>query len=106
MKHIVIVAAKRTPFGRFRGALAELSPVELAVVAGNAALAGIDCTLIGQVILGNVLAAGHGMNVARQVAIKLGLPVETPAATVNIETVREITHLDDRVAHLISWELE
>ena len=84
MKHIVIVAAKRTPFGRFRGALAELSPVELAVVAGNAALAGIDCTLIDQVILGNVLAAGHGMNVARQVAIKLGLPVETPALTVNM----------------------
>ena len=84
MKRIVIVAAKRTPFGRFRGALAELSPVELAVVAGNAALAGIDRTLIDQVILGNVLAAGHGMNVARQVAIKLGLPVETPASTVNM----------------------
>lgn len=84
MKRIVIVAAKRTPFGRFRGALAALSPVELAVVAGNAALAGIDLTLIDQVILGNVLAAGHGMNVARQVAIKLGLPVETSALTVNM----------------------
>ena len=84
IKRIVIVAAKRTPFGRFRGALAELSPVELAVVAGNAALAGIDRTLIDQVILGNVLAAGHGMNVARQVAIRLGLPVETTALTVNM----------------------
>jgi len=84
MKRIVIVAAKRTPFGRFRGALAELSPVELAVVAGHAALAGIDRTLVDQVILGNVLAAGHGMNVARQVAIRLGLPVETPALTVNM----------------------
>ena len=84
MKRIVIVAAKRTAFGRFRGAVAELSPVELAVVAGNAALAGIDRTLIDQVILGNVLAAGHGMNVARQVAIRLGLPVETTALTVNM----------------------
>ena len=84
MKRIVIVAAKRTPFGRFRGALAELSPVDLAVVAGHAALAGIDHTLIDQVILGNVLAAGHGMNVARQVAIRLGLPVETSASTVNM----------------------
>lgn len=84
MKRVVIVAAKRTPFGRFRGALAELSPVDLAVIAGNAALAGIDRTLIDQVILGNVLAAGHGMNIARQVAIKLALPVATPASTVNM----------------------
>ena len=84
MKRVVIVSAKRTPFGRFRGALAEFSPVELAVIAGNAALAGIDRTLVDQVILGNVLAAGHGMNVARQVAIKLGLPVETSASTVNM----------------------
>ncbi|MEJ7594270.1 MAG: thiolase family protein [Planctomycetaceae bacterium] len=84
MKRVVIVAAKRTPFGRFRGALAELSPVALAVIGGHAALAGIDRTLIDQVILGNVLAAGHGMNVARQVAIKLGLPVETSATTVNM----------------------
>lgn len=84
MKRIVIVAAKRTPFGRFRGGLSEFSPVDLAVLAGDAALADIDRTLIDQVILGNVLAAGHGMNIARQVAIKLGLPVETSALTVNL----------------------
>lgn len=83
-KQVVIVAAKRTPFGRFRGALAELSPVELAVMAGNAALKNIDSRLIDQVVLGNVLAAGHGMNVARQVAIGLDLPVETPATTINM----------------------
>jgi len=83
-KRVVIVAAKRTPFGRFRGALAELSPVELAVIAGDAALTDIDRRLIDQVILGNVLAAGHGMNVARQVAIRLRLPVETSAMTVNM----------------------
>jgi acetyl-CoA C-acetyltransferase len=84
MKRIVIVSAKRTPFGRFRGALAEFSPVDLAVIAGDAALDGIDRTLINQMILGNVLSAGQGMNVARQVAIKLGLPIETPATTVNM----------------------
>lgn len=84
MKRIVIVAAKRTPFGRFRGALAEFSPVELAVIAGEAALQDIDRSRIDQVILGNVLAAGNGMNVARQVAIKLNLPVQTPASTVNM----------------------
>ena len=83
-KRIVIVSARRTPFGRFRGALAEFSPVDLAVIAGDAALEGIDRTLIDQVILGNVLSAGQGMNVARQVAVKLRLPIETPATTVNM----------------------
>lgn len=84
IKRIVIVSAKRTPFGRFRGALAEFSPVDLAVIAGDAVLEGIDRTLIDQVILGNVLSAGQGMNVARQVAVKLRLPIETPATTVNM----------------------
>ncbi len=83
-KQVVIVAAKRTPFGRYRGALAELSPVALAVVAGEAALQSIDRTRIDQVILGNVLGAGHGMNVARQVALGLGLPTESPATTINM----------------------
>lgn len=84
MKRIVIVAARRTPFGRFRGALAELSPVQLAVTAGNAALTGVDRSLIDQVILGNVLSAGHGMNIARQVAVNLGLRLEIAATTVNM----------------------
>ncbi len=83
-KRIVIVAAKRTPFGRFRGALAEFMPVDLAVIAGDAVLDGIDRTLVDQVILGNVLNAGQGMNIARQVAVKLKLPLQTPATTVNM----------------------
>jgi len=84
MKQVVIVDAKRTPFGRFRGALAALSPVELAVKATDAMLTRIDRSLVDQVILGNVLSAGHGMNVARQVAIKLELPLCTPAWSVNM----------------------
>jgi acetyl-CoA C-acetyltransferase len=84
MKRIVIVDAKRTPFGRFRGALAHYSPVELATAAANAALAHVDRGLIDQVILGNVLAAGHGMNIARQVAVALELPLTTPAWTINM----------------------
>lgn len=83
MKRVVIVGAKRTPFGRFRGALADRSPVELGLVAGEAALAGIDRKLIDQVIIGNVFAAGHGMNMARQIGVRLGLPLETPATTIN-----------------------
>ncbi len=84
MKRVVIVSAKRTPFGKFRGALAKFSPIDLAVIAGKAALSGLDRTQIDQVILGNVLSAGHGMNLARQVARHLDLPIETTATTVNL----------------------
>jgi len=84
MNRIVIVAAKRTPFGRFHGGLSKYSPVDLAVVAGLAVLEGVDKKLIDQLILGNVLAAGHGMNIARQAAVGLELPISTPAMTVNM----------------------
>lgn len=84
MTRIVICAARRTPFGRFRGKLAGLSPVELATAAGQAVLEGIDPADIDQVVLGNVLSAGKGMNIARQVGVRLGLPLEVPAYTVNM----------------------
>ncbi len=84
MKRVVIVSAKRTPFGRFRGAVAGYSPVDLAVVAGNAALKRLDRSLVDQVILGNVLSGGHGMNIARQIAVTLQLPIQSPAWTVNM----------------------
>ena len=84
MRRVVVVDAKRTPFGRFRGALASCSPVELAVHAAEAMLTRIDRSLVDQVILGNVLGAGHGMNVARQVSVNLGIPIRTPAWTINM----------------------
>ena len=84
MKPVWIVSAKRTPQGRFLGGLAKRSAVELAVAAGKAALSGIDPALIDSVIVGNVLGAGLGMNVARQTGIGAGLPVSTPAFTVNM----------------------
>ncbi len=80
---IYIVSAKRTPFGRFLGSLAHLSPVELAVAAGGQTLEGIDRETIDLCVLGNVLGAGQGMNISRQVALALGLPKESPAYTVN-----------------------
>ncbi|MEA3213399.1 MAG: acetyl-CoA C-acetyltransferase [Chthoniobacter sp.] len=84
MKHVWIVSARRTPQGRFLGGLAKRSAVDLAVVAGKAALSGLDPAAIDSVIVGNVLGAGLGMNVARQVGIGVGLPVSTPAFTVNM----------------------
>ena len=58
--------------------------VDLAVAAGKAALGDVDPEQIDRVILGNVLGAGLGMNVARQVALELGMPVDRPAMTVNM----------------------
>lgn len=81
---VVIVAAKRTVQGRFLGKLSALSAVDLAVAAGEAALGRIDRAQVDQVIVGNVLSAGLGMNIARQVTLKLGLPQATPAFTVNM----------------------
>jgi len=80
---LFIVSAKRTPFGRFLGRLAELSPLQLALAAGEAALEGFDRSAVDLCILGNVLGAGHGMNIARQVSLGLGLPIAAPACTVN-----------------------
>ncbi|NQU11617.1 acetyl-CoA C-acyltransferase [bacterium] len=83
MNEIWIVGAKRTPHGRLLGGLSKLSALDLAVTAGQAALTGIDPQWVDAVIVGNVLSAGLGMNVARQVGVKLGLPVASPAYTVN-----------------------
>lgn len=84
MTDIAIVAAKRTPIGKFLGAFKDLSAVQLACAAGEAALAGIDRKQIDQIILGNILSAGQGMNIARQVGVHLGLPIDVPAFTVNM----------------------
>jgi len=84
MKKICIVAAKRTPQGRFLGGLAKKSSVELGILAGRAVLHQVKPDQIDQVIVGNVLAAGQGMNIARQIGIGLGIPIDRTAYTVNM----------------------
>lgn len=84
MNEVCIVAARRAPFGRFLGSLSRLNSVELAGHAGDAALAGLDRSQVDQVMVGNILGAGQGMNVARQIGVNLGLPITTPAFTVNM----------------------
>lgn len=80
-----IVAARRTPIGRFIGGLAELSASALSAVAVRQVLADsdVDPATIDEVIIGQVLTAGAGMNPARQAAIGGGLPIGVPAFTVN-----------------------
>lgn len=86
MKKVVIVSAARTPIGAFGGSLRSVSAVQLGTIAANAALdrAGIKPEMIDEVYIGNVLSAGAGQNVARQVAVKAGIPIEVPAMSLNI----------------------
>ncbi len=82
---VVIVGAARTPVGAFGGALAGVDAPRLGAVAVRAALAraAVPPDQVDEVILGNVLQAGLGMNPARQAAIAAGLPDRVPATTIN-----------------------
>ena len=81
----VILSACRTPIGAFGGAFRDLSAVDLAatVVREAIARARVAPADVGDVILGCILQAGAGMNVARQAALKAGLPIDVPGETVN-----------------------
>ncbi|HLL80047.1 MAG TPA: acetyl-CoA C-acetyltransferase [Ktedonobacteraceae bacterium] len=81
----VIVAAVRTPTGKFLGGLSSLSAPQLGAIAIREAVrrAGIEPQTIDEVIMGNVVSAGIGQAPARQAAIRAGLPVDIPAFTVN-----------------------
>jgi acetyl-CoA C-acetyltransferase len=81
----VIIGACRTPIGTFGGAFKDVPAVELGTVAVREAVrrAGVRPDQVDEVILGCILQAGQGMNPARQVTIKAGLPESVPAHTVN-----------------------
>ncbi|MDT8715981.1 acetyl-CoA C-acetyltransferase [Clostridium sp. 19966] len=85
MREVVIVSAVRTAIGAYGKTLKDVPAVDLGAIAIKEAVkrAGIEATLINEVIFGNVLQAGLGQNPARQAAVKAGLPVEIPAMTVN-----------------------
>ncbi|MCE3289670.1 MAG: acetyl-CoA C-acyltransferase [Caulobacter sp.] len=85
MTDIVIVSAARTPVGSFNGALSSLPAHELGKVAISAAIerAGIAPADVDEVIMGQVLQAGAGQGPARQAAVNAGIPVESPAWSVN-----------------------
>ena len=85
MKDIVIVAAARTAVGKFGGSLAGISATDLGatVIKDLMRRTGVSPDQIGEVIMGQVLAAGVGQNPARQAGMKAGLPKEVPALTIN-----------------------
>lgn len=85
MSDVVIVSAARTPVGSFNGALSSLPASELGKVAIEAAIsrAGLKPKDVDEVILGQVLQAGAGQGPARQASVKAGVPVESPAWSLN-----------------------
>jgi acetyl-CoA C-acetyltransferase len=85
MEDIVIVAAARTAVGKFGGSLAKLPATELGAIVLAEVLkrSGVAAEQVGEVIMGQVLAAGAGQNPARQALIKSGLNQATPALTIN-----------------------
>ena len=85
MREVVIVSAVRTAIGSFGGSLKDIPAAELGSIVIKEAVnrAGIKPELVEEVVMGNVIQAGQGQNVARQAAVKAGLPVEVPAMTIN-----------------------
>lgn len=85
MKKVVITHAKRTPIGKFLGAFANTTAVDLGVTAVKGVLAEskLDPKLVEEVIIGNARQAGNKPNPGRQVSFFSGIPQETPAYTVN-----------------------
>lgn len=81
MKEVVIVSAARTAIGSFGGSLLAIPAVELGTIAAKGAMerGQIKPEQIDEVIVGNVLSAGLGQNVARQISLKAGIPVGIPA---------------------------
>ena len=85
MTEVVIVAAVRTPIGSFGGSLKDISTVDLGslVIKNAIERASLEPEQVDEVIMGNVLGAGLGQNVARQMSVHAGVPVTVPAFTIN-----------------------
>jgi acetyl-CoA C-acetyltransferase len=85
-RSVVVVAAKRTPMGRFMGAFADVPAVDLGIAAARAALdaAGLDPGEVSETVAGHARQAGSGPNPGRQVSVRAGVPETVPAYTVDM----------------------
>ncbi|MDM8517005.1 acetyl-CoA C-acetyltransferase [Desulfobacterales bacterium HSG16] len=85
MKQAVIVSAVRTPLGSFNGSLGNIGATQLGAIVIEEAVrrAGIEKSVVNEVLMGNVLPCGYGQNPAKQAAVKAGMPWEAECFTVN-----------------------
>src|SRR5438046_4980203 len=85
MAPVFVLSACRTPIGKFLGAFSDVPPPDLASAAVRGALerAGVEASDVEETIFGCARQAGNGPNVARQVAVRSGIPDRVPAFTVN-----------------------
>lgn len=85
LRQAVIVSGVRTAIGSFGGTLSNVPASRLGAVVVKEAVrrAGIEVSMVDEVIMGNVIGAGQGQNIARQAAVYAGIPVEVPCMTVN-----------------------
>src|SRR5437763_15088464 len=86
MSEVYIIDGARTPVGVLQGSLSDVSATELGVIAAKGALerSGVDPQLIDQAVMGNVIQSSKdAIYFARHIALKAGLPIDTPALTVN-----------------------
>ncbi len=88
-KKIVLAGACRTAIGSMGGALSGVGAADLGATVIKEALnrAGVAADQVDHVLMGCVIQAGLGQNVARQASLKAGLPIETPAVTINVVCV-------------------
>src|SRR5262245_52340329 len=102
MNDVVILGGMRTAMGEYNGALSDFSAIDLGAIAAKAALqkTGVSAQDVQHVIFGNALqTSGDAIYGARHVALKAGMPIETPALTVNrlcgsgIQSIVEAAHL-------------
>ena len=108
MDRIVLAGAVRTPVGKMGGALADVPAKELGSIVIQESLrrCGIAPELVDEVLFGCVLQAGLGQNVARQAALGAGLPVTTPAATLNIVCGSGLYAVNLAAAKIMAWEAD
>ncbi len=108
MREVVIVGAARTAIGNFNGGLAGVSAVDLGTKAIKEAIkrAGIGPEMVDETIMGCILQAGLGQGVARQAAVKAGIPVEKPAYTINMICGSGLRSVQIAAQQIISGECD
>lgn len=108
MSKVFIVAAKRTAVGKFMGSLSSVSPADMAaeVIKNIINETKINPASIDEVVVGNILMAGYKQGIARQAAVKAGIPVEVPAYGINMICGSGMKAILDGATHIKAGEAE